>query len=162
MTGPIPPVPDVPEPAVPPVDVVPPVPPVTVPPVLVVPPAPGVPPVPPFPHVVMQAPPHGVVPAGHAHEPLTQLAPLGHGVPHAPQLRMSLDVFVHRVSHWVWPHVALQTPFEQKLAVGAQTLPQLPQLFGSPCRFKHEGPQAEYGGVHAHFPAWQNCPIVQA
>jgi hypothetical protein len=75
---------------------------------------------------------------------------------------MSLAVSVQRLAHCVCPQVALQTPFEQKLAVGGQMLPQLPQLVGSPWRFKQLGPQAAYGGVHAHCPDWQNCPCVQA
>jgi hypothetical protein len=148
ITGSMPPEPAVPEPATPPVGAWPPA-----PPLLVVPPVPVAPPEPPAPHETMQAFPQSVVPARQVHEPFEQLAPMGQSVPHAPQFKMSFDVFTHKLPHVVWAHVALQTRFEQKPAVDGQTLPQLPQLLGSPCRFKHDRPQASYGAVQAHCPA---------
>jgi hypothetical protein len=78
-------------------------------------------------------------------------------LPHTPQLLRSVWVLTQPLAHLVWPagqeqlesvppgqadpsaHLQLHLPAEQVLVespvLTVQTLPQLPQFFGSVCRF---------------------------
>jgi hypothetical protein len=73
------------------------------------------------------------------------LGPLGHFVPHAPQLLMSLVVLTQALPqrmygsvHWK-PHIPVQTGFAFGGAL--QAAPHLPQLEVSLPRFTHDPPQ---------------------
>jgi hypothetical protein len=48
-----------------------------------------------------QIPAHAVVPVGHTHAPLTQLAPVAHAMPHALQLFGSVNRSWHELLHEV-------------------------------------------------------------
>jgi hypothetical protein len=109
----------------------------------------------------MQALPHLIVPAGHAHVPFAQLAPVGQADPQAPQFKLSFRVSTQRLPHCVCAQLELHVPFEQKPALGGHALPQVPQFCGSLCRITHESPHAWYGLMQAHCPAWQNWPCAQ-
>ena len=61
-------------------------------------------------HTVPPPPPgHSLPPVGQPHLPALQNSPAAHGVPHAPQLRGSLDVSVHRPPQIV-PLVQVHAP----------------------------------------------------
>jgi hypothetical protein len=109
----------------------------------------------------MHEPPQFTVPGGQEQAPPEQTWPGPHGMPHAPQFRISIEVSVHKVPHVVCAHVALHVPVEQNCAVTGQMLPHVPQLFGSPWVLRQRFPHAEYGAVQEHRPAWQNMPSTQ-
>ena len=89
---------------------------------------------------------HCVWPAGHSHVPLTHETPPGQTVPHDPQFRLSVAVFVHAVMdpkgvfvvHEVsLPLHMLHAPLTQLSMLGGQTFPQAPQLLESVCVSVH-------------------------
>jgi hypothetical protein len=105
--------------------------------------------------VLTQAMPQVVAPAGQPHTPAVQACPLGHALPHAPQLSGSLPiVFTHAPpGQAVKAHVAEHIPAEQKGAVVGQALPHVPQFIASDCSLTQPDGQAASGASHAQIAA---------
>jgi hypothetical protein len=67
---------------------------------------------------LMQAPLHRVIPAGHAHVPAAQVAPVGHALVHEPQFLGSLDKLTHAPPHTDMPAGQAHVPPAQVAPVG--------------------------------------------
>jgi hypothetical protein len=74
------------------------------------------------------------------HLPATQLSPEAHGMPQPPQFIGSVDVSVQPSEQHVWLPLQVGSPWQEgpdwhllstQVSPGAQTWPQLPQLFAS-------------------------------
>jgi hypothetical protein len=110
---------------------------------------------------------HWVWPAGHSHVPLTHETPPGQTVPHDPQFRLSVAVFVHAVKDpkgvfvvhdfWLALH-ALHIPLTQLSMLGGQLFPQEPQLLESVCVSVHEPLHIVSPVEQVQFPALQVPP----
>lgn len=103
-------------------------------------------------------------PGAHAQAPLTQLAPRGHCLLQAPQLRGSVCVSTQALPQVVFGAVqlALQVPPLQKGVAAGHTLPQAPQLFGSLWVWKQMLLQRVPPLTHWQDPFWQVVPAAQA
>ena len=93
---------------------------------------------------VTQAPPHTVVPAGHAHAPEAHTSPGEHALPQPPQLAGSVAVVTHAAPHAVWPagHEMVQARPMHARPLG-HTVPQAPQLRRSVARSRQAPAQIE-------------------
>lgn len=107
-------------------------------------------------------PAHCVYPGGHAQVPSVQVAPPGHTVPHAPQLRLLVCKLTHPPSHSVRPVLQLpvQAPPEHSVPRG-QRLPHTPQFRGSELKSVQAVPHCVSPELQAHFPSRQLAPVAQ-
>jgi len=79
---------------------------------------------------------------GAAQVPEKQDCPVGHTLPHAPQLLLSVCTVVHELLQYSWPFAQLvHFPFQQYMPLAPeQYVPQLPQLLESVCVLTQELP----------------------
>ncbi len=81
-----------------------------------------------------------MVPAAQPQTPAVQGCPVGHTLPHAPQLVALVLVFTHAAPQRVVPPGHAHTPPTHDCAAG-QTVPQAPQLLRSVLALTHAVPQ---------------------
>jgi len=99
--------------------------------------------------------------------PDEQISPVGHALPHAPQLALSEGRWTHTPAQTVEPdagaHPTTQIPFAQVSPAG-QAMPQPPQFAGLEVVSSQRPPQSVSPAVHvaAHVPAEQTCPFGHA
>jgi hypothetical protein len=90
--------------------------------------------------------------------------PMGHTVPHAPQLRLFVSRLTHVLPQSVCPAAVLQPGTQappEHISSGAQALPHPPQLRGSICVSEQASPQSVVFAPQVHWLFWQLAPAGQ-
>lgn len=92
---------------------------------------------------------------------MLQLCPIGHALPHIPQLALSDCVLIHVPLQSRCPAAQPHAPAVHPWPAG-HAVPQAPQFARSVCKFAHNLPQSDWPAAHTHVPAVQVCPAPHA
>jgi hypothetical protein len=113
--------------------------------------------------MLMQTPPHAVVPREQAQLPFTQLPPPPHAIPHAPQFAGSRVTSTQLPAQATVPvgQTLVHAPAPQTWPAG-HVIPHDPQWLGSVAVDTQTPPHSCVPAGQAHAPSTQLVPPVQA